>query len=136
MVLQDNDLSRRQIKFSFRMTERTIGLNESDIGLVDEAYPGRGFFMFDRQIGDPYYERHLPNLKQQPKFASRFAGADHRNPCETSRPENFKKSGELDVTEFKEQAVPGFELDLKHSVLLQGFSVQLCPRFVPKKRGR
>lgn len=52
LVLQDNDLSRR------------------------------GFFMFDRQIGDPDYQRYLPNLK----------------------PENFTKSGELDITEFKELA--------------------------------
>ncbi|CAK8997895.1 unnamed protein product [Durusdinium trenchii] len=42
----------------------------------------RGFFMLDRQIGDPLNQRFLPKLK----------------------PENFIKSGEVDVTEFKEEA--------------------------------
>jgi len=42
----------------------------------------RGFFMFDRQIGDPDHVRHLPKLT----------------------PENFTKCGDLEVTEFKELA--------------------------------
>ncbi|CAK9004940.1 unnamed protein product [Durusdinium trenchii] len=54
------------------------------MGMIADAIADamRGFFMLDRQIGDPLNQRFLPKLK----------------------PENFIKSGEVDVTEFKEEA--------------------------------
>ena len=40
----------------------------------------RGFFMFDRQIGDPDYQRYLPNLKHQPKqMLNQFLGLVSEN---------------------------------------------------------
>ncbi|CAJ1341654.1 unnamed protein product, partial [Effrenium voratum] len=63
----------------------------------------RGFFMIDRQIGDPLHEHHLPKLQ----------------------PENFVKVGEVEVTEFKEQA----DTCLKLSICFHTLSSN--PRMVP-----